>query len=98
MNSITVALQLEYITLAEVRSLLDWVVENFSETNDRIDSNAEIISKPFFESSVVKISSNEANVFHINEMEELKNLKRAGNITKSPTAVAVKNWTSHNKL
>ncbi|KAF0706983.1 hypothetical protein AaE_013834 [Aphanomyces astaci] len=55
LNSVTLELQDEAITLADVRGLFDEVVGEFPSANERLRPGASIIQDPHFEAGVVKV-------------------------------------------
>ncbi|RHZ12908.1 hypothetical protein DYB37_010077, partial [Aphanomyces astaci] len=53
-NTVTLELQDEAITLADVRGLFDEVVGEFPSANERLRLGASIIQDPHFQTGVVK--------------------------------------------
>ncbi len=67
LNSVTVALQREYITISEVRALFDTDIEDHLCTAAYLSPSAAIFKFPGFEAALIKIQNKKASELSFNE-------------------------------
>ncbi len=78
-NSVTKTLQRDNVTLAEARILFDAVIDNYSNTKSKLDSNARIVRYPHFEVAVVKIQEGKSRELILREREAVSCLLKHKN-------------------
>ncbi len=83
--SVKKSLQDESLTVSDSRAYLDAVIENFSDTTDRLTSSAGIVHSPTLDSALVKIQRGNATALSREEkyarsntlIEEIKNTEES---------------------
>ncbi len=75
LNNVTKALQRSNITMSEVRSLFDQVIEEFPITEFRLGPKAKTVHQPEFEWAIIKIQDERTTELSQDEMKAVHNLK-----------------------
>lgn len=65
-NSVTIALQSDKLSLADVRCLFDTVIEEYPEAKQFLPVNSKIVLNPYFESGIIKVLNNQEERLNAN--------------------------------
>ncbi|ETN23682.1 hypothetical protein PPTG_00225 [Phytophthora nicotianae INRA-310] len=76
-QSVTLKLQLEALTLADVRVLFDSVAEHFPSTKAKLSATAPIVHSPAFEVATVKVINGEVGRLTSSECKAIKHFEVA---------------------
>ncbi|ETL91908.1 hypothetical protein L917_09625 [Phytophthora nicotianae] len=71
-QSVTLKLQLEDVTLADVRALFDSIIERFPTTKAKLSATATIVHSPTFEAATVKVINGEVGSLTASERKAIK--------------------------
>jgi hypothetical protein len=94
LDSVTLALQKENTSMADVRGLFDVVIEEYPESACRIGANADIVETPVFEAAGVKIQTGQEGFLNLEELKSVIRLKTTPNDV--PLAVAAPESENNN--
>ncbi|GMF31787.1 unnamed protein product [Phytophthora fragariaefolia] len=64
-HSVTIKLQAEDLTLADVRALFDSVAQHFPSMKPKVSASASIVHSPTFEAAIVKVLSCSMNAIDV---------------------------------
>ncbi|GMF39161.1 unnamed protein product [Phytophthora fragariaefolia] len=82
LNSVTVKLQVDGLSLADVRTLFDSVVQRFPSMKPQLMASASIVHSPVFESAAVKIINSDLRLSS-GERTAIKAFEKADSVTGS---------------
>lgn len=82
-DSVTKSLQRDDISLAEVRTLFDGMIDAYPGTKSRLSPTASIVHSPIFESGLVKIQNNQAGNLSDAEQHATRALKTTSKQSES---------------
>lgn len=75
LQSVTIELQRDNISMAEARTVFDTAIGTYPSMNERLKFNAAIVADPTFESAVTKLQDNRHGELNYAEQDAVKDLK-----------------------
>ncbi|KAH9108336.1 hypothetical protein AeMF1_016490 [Aphanomyces euteiches] len=75
LDTATLALQGEEMSLLDVRNLFDEAMDDYPSASSRLSPDADIVANPDFENGVVKILSQMTNILNESERRSVERLK-----------------------
>ncbi|KAH9105524.1 hypothetical protein LEN26_014735 [Aphanomyces euteiches] len=80
LDDVTFKLQKEKITMKDVRSCFDKILDMFPEMSGKVPAYADILQCPDFESAIVKIQMKNTAALHQAERSSVAHLKHDGDV------------------